>query len=119
MKDKTRYLKALGYSMFFVFLIIFGLYMFGSKLIVNLFSHQVFLMLEKQDQRIYIAVILFTVTLFVSYLAKSLLNAYLVYRLKQKENKSSEILCAHQIYQREKQKIKDAMFKDYMKHQRK
>lgn len=49
-------------------------------------------------------------------LFKSLL---IIQKEKIEKNYSQDIKVAHQLFLKEKQKIKDAMFRDYMKHQRK
>lgn len=49
-------------------------------------------------------------------LFKSLL---LIQKQKVEKSYSNDIMVAHELFLKEKQKIKDAMFRDYMKHQRK
>jgi signal peptidase len=46
-------------------------------------------------------------------------NLLTIQKEKIEKNYSQDVTVAHQLFLKEKQKIKDAMFRDYMKHQRK
>lgn len=103
-------------------LIIAGTYILEFKIASNQLIHQLLGVVDTIDLRILIGLTLFILTLMISLFAKHVIDSILAYKAsqeKEKNDRRDDAAIAHRFFLSEKQKIKDAMFKDYMKHQRK
>ncbi|MCD4827030.1 MAG: hypothetical protein K8Q99_04555 [Acholeplasmataceae bacterium] len=119
MANLKNYFKITFYMISGAMLLFVGLYLLGYKFAFFPSSQYIQNFIKTLDNRLLIAAIIFIFTLLAAQLAKTSLNVLATYRKQLKYNKKDKETIAHQIFLVEKQKIKDAMFKDYMKHQRK
>lgn len=119
MEKLKTYSKIVIYIIVSICLLFMAFYFLGVKIMSNQMIQRVLKIVNAIDYRIFLGVLLFVLTIMISQVAKHVINSIQSYKKSQAQDKKDEAVIARQFFLSEKQKIKDAMFKDYMKHQRK